>query len=62
MKLTEDVYEDFRNNNEIFEFSNYSAESKCHDNSNKLEFVGLKPKMYSYLLNDNREHKKAKCG
>ena len=23
-------------------------------------FVGLKPKMYSYLVNDNSEHKKAK--
>ena len=25
------------------------------------EFVGLKPKTYSYLVNDNSEHKKAKC-
>ena len=25
------------------------------------EFVGLKPKTYSYLVNDNTEHKKAKC-
>ena len=24
------------------------------------EFVGLKPKMYSYLVDDNNEHKKAK--
>ena len=24
------------------------------------EFVRLKPKMYSYLVNDNSEHKKAK--
>ena len=24
------------------------------------EFVGLKPKMYSYLINDNSEHKGAK--
>ena len=23
------------------------------------EFVGLKPKMYSYLVDDNSEHKKA---
>ena len=23
------------------------------------EFIGLKPKMYSYLVNDNSEHKKA---
>ena len=24
------------------------------------EFVGSKPKMYSYLVNDNSEHKRAK--
>ena len=24
------------------------------------EFVGLKPKIYSYLVDDNSEHKKAK--
>ena len=59
----------------MFEFRNYSAKSKYYDNSNKLvvgkmkdetagiaieEFVGLKPKMYSYLVNDNSEHKKQK--
>ena len=59
----------------MFEFRNYSAKSKYYDNSNKLvvgkmkdetagiaieEFVGLKPKMYSYLVNDNSEDKKAK--
>ena len=67
---TEDVYE------EMFDFSNYSTKSKYYDNSNKLvagkmkdktaglaieEFVGLKPMMYSYLIDDNSEHKKAKC-
>ena len=61
---TEDVYEDFSSNKEIFDFSNYSIKSKYYDNSNKLvigtmkdetggvaikEFVGLKPKMYSFL-------------
>ena len=64
---TEDVYEDFSNNKEMFHFSNYSAKSKYYDNSNKLvivkmkdetagivieEFVGLNPKMYSYLVDD----------
>ena len=59
----------------MFEFHNYSAKSKYYDNSNKLvvgkmkdetagiaieEFVGLKPKMYSYLVNDDSEHKKQK--
>ena len=52
-----------------------STKSKYYDNSNKIvvgkmkdetagiaidEFVGLKPKMYSYLINDNNDHKKVK--
>ena len=72
---TEDVYKDFRNDEEMFDFSDYSTKSKYYDNSNKLvvgkmkdettgvaieEFVGLKPKMYLYLVGDNTEHKKAK--
>ena len=71
--IAEDVYEDFSNNKEMFGFSNYSIKSKYYDNSNKLvvgkmkdqtggvaieEFVGLKPKMYLYLVSDNSEHKK----
>ena len=72
---TEDVHEDFSSNKEIFDFSDYSTKSKYHDDTNKLiigkmkdeaagvaidEFVGLKPKMYSYLVDDNSEHKRAK--
>ena len=72
---TEDVYEDFSNNKEMFDFSSYSAKSKYYDNSKKLvfdrmkdervgvaieEFVGLRPKMYSYLVDDKSEHKKTK--
>ena len=68
---TEDVYEDFSNDKEMFGFSYYSTNSKYYDNSNKLvvgktkdetagvvieKFVGLKPKMYPYLVNDNSEH------
>ena len=71
---TEDVYEDFMCDKEMFDFSNYSTGSKYHNNSNKLvigimkdetevvaieEFVGLKPKMSSFLV-DNVEYKKAK--
>ena len=71
---TEDVYEDFNNDKEMFDFSNYSTKSKCYDYWNKVvvgkmkdqtagvaieEFVGLKGKMYLYLVDDNREHKKA---
>ena len=56
----------------MFDFSNYSTKSKYYDNSNKLvvgktkdETAGVvieesKPKMYSYLVDDNSDHKKAK--
>ena len=62
---TEDVHKDFSNVKEMFDFSNYSIKSKYYDNSNKLvvgkmkdettgvaieKYVGLKPKMYSYLV------------
>ena len=72
---TEDVYEAFNNNKEIFDFSNYLSKSKYYDDSNKLvigkmkdetsgvaieEFVGLKPKIYLFLVDDSNEHKKAK--
>ena len=65
---TGDVYKDFSNDKQMFDFSNYSAKSKYYDNSNKLvvgkmedetadlaikEFVELKPKMYSYLVGNN---------
>ena len=70
---TEDVYEDFSKNKEIFDFSNSSAKLKYYDDSNKLfagnmkdeaagvvikEFIGLKPKIYSFLVDDSSEHKK----
>ena len=59
----------------MFDFSNYSSKLKYYDDSNKLVigkvkdetggvvielFVGMKPKIYSFLLDDNREHRKAK--
>ena len=71
---TEDVYEDFSSDKEMFDFSNYSTKSKYYGESNKLvigkmkdktggvaieEFVGLKPKIYSFLVNNN-DYKKAK--
>ena len=67
---TEDVYKDFSYDKELFDFSNYSTKSKYYDSSNILvvgrmkdetvdvaieEFVELKPKMYSYLVDDNSE-------
>ena len=72
---TEDVYEDFSSNKEMSDYSNYSTKLKCYDNSGKFvigkmkdetrsvgieEFVELKPKMYSFLVDDNSERKKAK--
>ena len=65
---TEDIYGDFYSSKEMFDFSNYTTKSKYYDNSNKLaiwemkdktegtaikECVGLKPKMYSFLVDDN---------
>ena len=72
---TENLYEDYSSNKEMFDFSNYLTKSKCYDDSIKLviakmkdetggvaieEFVGLKPNMYSYLVKNNSEHKKQK--
>ena len=71
---TEHVYEDFLSDKENFDFSNYSNKSKYYDDLNKLligkmngetegltteECFGSKPKIYSFLL-ENNEHKKAK--
>ena len=68
---TEDVYKDFSK-----DFSNYSPKSKYYDDSNKLVvgkmkgetaavvikgLFGIKLKVYSFLVDDNSEHKKAKC-
>ena len=34
---TEDIYEDFSKDKELFDFSNYFAESKYYDDSNKIK-------------------------
>ena len=69
---TEDVYEDFSSYNQMFDFSNYSIKSKYYDNLNKLnigkmkdetggvaieEYVGLKPKTYSFLIDNIKKQK-----
>ena len=69
---TENVYEDFSSDKQMFGFSNYSTKSKYYDNSNKLnigkmkdetggvaieEYVGLKPKMYSFLVDNIKKEK-----
>ena len=72
---TEDVYEDLSSNKKMFNFSDYLSKSKYYYDSNKLvigkmkdetggvaieEFVRWKSKMYSFLIDDNSEPKKAK--
>ena len=69
-----DIYEVFSSNKKMFDFSHYSTKSKNYHNSNKSvigkmkdetggvaieEFVGLKYRMYSFLVANN-EHKKTK--
>ena len=39
---TEDVYEDFSSNKQMFDFSNYSTKSKYHDDSNRLVIGKMK--------------------
>ena len=71
MKLKLRIYEDFSKDNEVLGFRTYSTEAKHYNDSNKLvvgkmkddaikEFVGLKPKMYSFFVDDSTAHKKTK--
>ena len=70
-----DVYEEFFKWKDLFEFSNYSKDSKFFNEANKkvigkmkdefggviiIEFVGLKSKMYSIKKIDGKEHNTAK--
>ena len=72
---TNDVYKDFYENKNLFDFSSYPQDSKFFDLVNKEvigkikdefkgkiinEFIGLKSKMYSLIAVDNEEVKKAK--
>ena len=69
------MFDDFSSNKEMFDFSNCSTKPKEYDNLNKLvirkmkyesagvaikEFLGLKTKIYSFLVEDNNEYRKAK--
>ena len=73
---TNDVYEDFYNDKDLFDFSDYPQDSKFFDPVNKKvigkmkdefkgkmisEFVGLKSEMY-YLIDVNNEEEKSKRG
>ena len=72
---TKDAYEDFYDDKNLFDFSNYARDSKFFNPINKKvidkmkdefkgkiisEFVGLKSKMYSFVDGDIEENKKAK--
>ena len=72
---TEDVYEDFYGDKNLFDFSHYPLNSKFFDPANKKvigkmndefkgkiisEFVGLNSKRYSLISIDNKEVTKAK--
>ena len=71
-----DVYEDFYQDKDLFDFNEYSSNSKFFDPVNKKvigkmkdefkgtiisEFVGLKSKMYSLISVDDEEVTKAKA-
>ena len=71
---TEDVYEDFYQDKNLFDFSDYPLNSKCFDPVNKKviikmkdefkgkiinEFIGLKSKMYSLISVDDEEVNKS---
>ena len=72
---SKNVYEQCFKDKELFDFSGYPIESKYYDSTNKkvlgkmkdefngikkVEFVGLKSKMYSWISADNKEVNKAK--
>ena len=61
--ITEDIYEDFSSNKEMFDFSNYSTKSKYYDDSNKSVIEKMKDETGGAATEefvDNSEHKKAK--
>ena len=72
---SENVYEEFYKGKDLFDFGNYSEDSKFFDDANKkvigkmkdefggviaTEFVGLKSKMYSIKKIDGKEWNTAK--
>ena len=72
---SENVYEEFFKWRDLFDFSNYSKDSKFFNETNKkvigkikdefrgfivIEFVGLKSKMYSMKKIDGKEYNTAK--
>ena len=56
---TEDVYKNFSSDKEIFDLSNYSTNSKCYDNSNKLVVDKMKDETAGVTIKEflNRNQK-----
>ena len=72
---TDDLYKDLKEINTHMDFSDYPKEHTNYDKTNKkvlgkfkdevngkiiTEFIGLKPKMYAFKVQDDKEQKKAK--
>ena len=72
---TQNVYENFYKNKELFDFNNYKKDPKYFDNLNdlvvykiedetfgvtKISIIRLKPKMVTYETEDSLESKKPK--
>ena len=72
---SEDVYEEFSKHKHLFDFSNFSKDSKFYDNQNEMvvgkmryeykeipiiKFPGLKSKMHCMLSDDGKESNTAK--
>ena len=73
--ITDDVYEDMKNDNHLFDFNEYPNDHKCYNIKNKkklgifkdelhgkimTEFSSLKPKMYSFEFIENNSIKNDK--
>ena len=71
---TEDAYEDFSSDKEMLNFSSCLAQSECYDKkklfagkikneigaATSRKFVGLKSRMYSFLVDDSSKQQKRK--
>lgn len=73
--FTDDLYEDMKKDSHLYDFSAYPKTHPCYDETNKkitgkfkdetnglpvLEFVGLRSKMYSLLIDTDDDKKKEK--
>jgi hypothetical protein len=72
---TEDAFQDMIDDKHMFDFSDFPETHKCHNKENKkvpgkfkletmdkvaVEFVGLRSKLYSLLLDNDKEMKTCK--